>query len=134
MDFRIIDLYAFEDGSLTSTGFRNVYFTALDASGAPIDGIILQETNNQPAEQLVSGEKGPGKAEFTLWDKAYKFKIVGNVEGQTFSSEETHMISILPDFAVWDDLIRGGICPDEDTCRSMGKMHYSYILTYQRTW
>ena len=29
---------------------------------------------------------------------------------------------------------RGGICTDEASCRAMGPMHFSYNVTFQRTW
>ncbi len=134
VDFLVAEIVAFEDGSLGPTGLHNVYFTVLDAGGAPIDGIILEEVNNQPATQVVSGDKGPGKAEFTMWAADYRFKVAGNTGGQTFSSEVTHVLSILFGHALWDDLIRGGICPDPAACEAMGPLHFSYNVTFRRTW
>jgi hypothetical protein len=134
VDFKVKEIVAFVDGSLTSTGMHNIYFTVIDAGGAPIDGIILQDTNNQPGEQVTTGNKGQGKTEFTMWAADYTFKVVGNVGGQTFSSETTHVLSVLYEHAVYDDLIRGGICSDEAACRAMGPIHYSYNVTFQRTW
>jgi hypothetical protein len=134
VDFRVKELYAFEDGSLAASGLHNVYFTVLDAAGAPVDGVIIQELNNQPAEQVISGDKGPGKAEYTMWASDYRFKVVGNVGGQSFSSEETHVLSIVFGHAVWDDLIQGGICTDVPSCEALGQSHYSYNVTFQRSW
>jgi hypothetical protein len=134
VDFRIEELYALEDGSLTSSGLHNVYFTVIDAGGAPIDGVVVEEVNNGDHEQVISGDKGPGKAEFTMWAADYRFKVVGNVGGQSLSSETTHVLSIVFGHAVWDDLIRGGICSDEASCRAMGPMHFSYHITFERTW
>ncbi len=134
VDFRVKEIVAFVDGSLTQSGLHNVYFTVVDAGGAPIDGIIIQEVNNQPPAQVISGEKGPGRAEFTMWASDYRFKVIGNTGGKTFSSETTHVLSVLYEHAVWDDLIRGGICADEAACRALGPIHYSYNVTFQRTW
>ena len=89
------------------------YPTVVDASGAPIDGIIIEEVNNQPPIQVVSGDKGPGKAEFTMWAADYRFKVVGNNSGKAFTSETTHVFSVIFGHPVYDDLIRGGICADE---------------------
>ena len=127
------EIVAFEDGSLTASGLHNVYITVLDAGGAPMDGIVVEEGNNQPTVQLVSGDKGPGKAEFTMWAADYAFRVVGDTAGNAFSSETTHVLSILFEHAVWDDLIRGGICSDPASCRAMGPLHFSYNLTFQRT-
>ena len=134
VDFRVAEIVAFEDGSLLSSGMHNVYFTVLDAGGAPLDGIVLEEVNNQPTERVTSGDKGPGKAEFTMWAGDYRFKVVGNAGGQAFSSETTHVLSIVFQHAVWDDLIAGGICSDAASCLAMGPMHFSYRVTFQRTW
>jgi hypothetical protein len=134
VDFTVNEIVAFEDGSLTSSGAHNIYFQVIDAAGAPLDGIILEEVNNQPPVQVTSGDKGPGKAEFTMWAADYRFEVVGNTGGETLSSETTHVLSILYEHAVWDDLIRGGICTDESSCRAMGPLHFSYNVTFQRTW
>jgi len=134
VDFRVAEIVAFEDGSLTESGFHNIYFTVVDAGGAPIDAIIIEEVNNQPPVQVISGDKGPGKAEFTMYASDYRFKVVGNTSGKGFSSETTHVLSILFEHGVWDDLIRGGICADEASCRALGPSHYSYNVTFQRTW
>jgi hypothetical protein len=134
VDFRVKEMVAFEDGSLTVTGLHNIYLTVLDAGGGPLDGIILEEVNNDPHEQVVTGNKGPGKTEFTMWAGDYRFTVVGNTSGQAFTSETTHVLSIVFEHAVWDDLIRGGICSDEASCRAMGPMHFSYNVTFQRTW
>jgi hypothetical protein len=134
VDFKVKEIVAFEDGSLTASGAHNIYFQVLDAAGAPLDGIILEEVNNQPAVQVISGDKGPGKAEFTMWAADYRFRVVGDTGGNNFSSETTHVLSIVWQHAVWDDLIRGGICVNETSCRDMGPLHFSYNVTFQRTW
>jgi len=134
VDFVVKEIYAFEDGSLGPTGLHNVYFTVIDAGGAPIDGIIIEEVNNTPTEQVITGNKGPGKTEYTMWAGDYRFKVVGNQAGQTFAGETTHVLSIVFEHAVWADLIAGGICSDEASCRALGPMHFSYNVTFQRTW
>jgi hypothetical protein len=134
VDFKVQEIVAFEDGSLTSSGLHNIYFTVVDAGGAPLDGILIREVNNPPPADVVSGDKGPGKAEFTMWAADYKFEVAGSSSGETFTSETTHQLSIVFQHAVWDDLIRGGICTDEASCQALGPMHYSYNVTFQRTW
>jgi hypothetical protein len=133
-DFRIQEIVAFEDGSLSRSGFHNIYLTVVDAGGTPLDGIILEESNNQPPAQVTTGDKGPGKAEYTMYAGDYKFKVVGDTGGQAFSSEETHVLSIAFGHAVWDDLIRGGVCSDPASCKALGPIHFSYNVTFQRTW
>ncbi len=134
VDFRVKEIVAFVDGSLSVSGNHNVYFTVIDAGGGTIDGVILEEVNNVPPTQVISGDKGPGKAEFVMWAGDYKFKVVGHVNGKAFSSETTHVLSIVFEHAVWEDLIRGGICTDEASCRALGPSHFSYNVTFQRTY
>lgn len=132
-DFRVAEVVAFVEGSVGASGGHNVYFAVVDAGGAPMDGVIIEEINNEPRLQMVSGEKGPGKTEFIMWAADYRFKVVGNNSGQAFSSEETHVLSIVFGHAVWDDLIRGGVCATVEECEAMGQSHYSYNVTFQRT-
>jgi len=134
VDFRVKEIVAFVDGSLSSSGNHNVYFTVIDAGGVPIDGVIIEEVNNTPPVQVISGDKGPGKAEFVMWAGDYKFKVVGHIDGKAFSSETTHVLSIVFEHAVWEDLIRGGIGTDEASCRALGPSHFSYNVTFQRTY
>ncbi len=133
VDFRVADIVAFPDPDLSAGGGHNVYFTVLNAAGAPIDGIVLGEVNNQPPEQVVSGSKGPGKAEYTMWGSDYRFKVLSGTDGQPYSSETTHVLAVAFGHAVWEDLIRGGICADEAACRALGPIHFSYRVTFQRT-
>jgi hypothetical protein len=134
VDFKVKDIVAFEDGSLASSGLHNIYFTVVDASGAPIDGIVIEEVNNQPPAQVTSGTKGPGKAEFTMWAADYRFKVIGNNSGNAFTSETTHVLSVIFGHPVYEDLVRGGICADVPACQALGQIHFSYNVTFQRTW
>jgi hypothetical protein len=134
IDFKIKELYAFVDGSTAASGFHNIYFTVVDAGGTPLDDIILEELVNQPAAQEISGEKGPGKAEFEMLYGDYRFKVTGDTSGNAYASEETHVMSVVFGHAIWDDLIRGGVCPDVAACEALGQAHYSYDVTFQRTW
>ena len=134
VDFRVQEIVAFEDGSLTATGFHNIYFTVLDASGNPLDNIILDDEGGNAHFQPVTGSKGPGKAEFEMLYNVYHFKVVGDTSGAAFTSETTHPLTVLHGQGVWDDLIRGGICSDPPSCEALGQIHYSYNVTFQRTW
>ncbi len=134
VDFKVNEIVAFEDGSLTATGYHNIYFTVIDASGSPLDNILLDDENGQAHFQPATGSKGPGKAEFEMLYAVYNFKIVGDTSGKTFTSETTHPLTVLQGQGVWDDLIRGGICTDVPSCQALGQIHYSYNVTFQRTW
>jgi hypothetical protein len=134
VDFRVEEVSAIEDGSLSKSGFHNIYFTVVDASGQPLDNIAIEDENGQAHFQPVTGTKGPGKAEFEMLYADYRFKVAGDNSGQVYSSEVTHLLSVVPGHSHWPDLIAAGICPDEEACRALGSIHYSYNVTFQRTW
>ena len=55
-------------------GKHNIYIKVVDAAGNPVDGVTLvQSPADQPGralDKMVTGEKGPGLAEFVMWKKA----------------------------------------------------------------
>jgi hypothetical protein len=69
-----------------------------------------------------------------MWADDYRFEVDRDASGAAVSSETTHVLSILFKHAVWDDLIRGGICGDPASCEALGPLHYSYNVTFQRSW
>jgi hypothetical protein len=134
VDFRIKEIVPFVDGSVGQSGFHNIYFTVIDASGQPLGNIILSSPDTRPDIEVISGTKGPGKAEFTMIYEDYYFKVVGNTSGQTYTSEVTHRLSMIPGNYWWPDAIAAGICASEAECQAFGPMHFSYNITFQRTW
>jgi hypothetical protein len=106
-----------------------IFITVMDANGAPLDGIVVREVNT--GDELVSGDKGPGQAEFLMWGGGYAFMVVGEKDGQTYTSETTHQLSLAN--PVLDDLVAANYCPDVVTCQNH-PWHWSYRVTFQRTW
>lgn len=55
-------------------GNHHIFIKVVDAAGNPVDGVTLvQVPNGQPGnvlDKMVSGEKGPGLAEFIMWKGA----------------------------------------------------------------
>jgi hypothetical protein len=106
-----------------------VFITVMDANGAPLDGIVVREVNT--GDEVVSGDKGPGQAEFLMWGGGYAFIVAGEKDGQTYTSETTHQLSLAN--PVLDDLVAAGYCPDVVACQNH-PWHWSYVVTFQRTW
>lgn len=108
-----------------------IFITVLDANGAPLDGIVLREIG-MTNDELISGNKGPGKTEFLMQGGgAFAFTVVGEKDGQVYTSETTHQLSLVN--PVLDDLVAAGYCPDVGTCQNH-PWHWSYVITFQRTW
>ena len=112
-------------------GDHLIFLTVIDANGAPLDGIVLREigvTN----DELISGNKGPGKTEFLMQGGgAFAFTVVGEKDGQAYTSETTHQLSL--ENPVLDDLVAAGYCPDVVACQTH-PWHWSYSIIFQRTW
>jgi hypothetical protein len=112
-------------------GDHLIFLTVIDANGAPLDGIVLREigvTN----DELISGNKGPGRTEFLMQGGgAFAFTVVGEKDGQAYTSEPTHQLSL--ENPVLDDLVAAGYCPDVVTCQTH-PWHWSYSIIFQRTW
>jgi outer membrane biosynthesis protein TonB len=134
VDFKVKEIVPFVDGSTGKSGFHNIYFTVLDAAGQPLDGVILASPDSQAPNQATSGTKGSGKAEFTMVYDNYFFQVTGDTSGRKYTSEVTHRLSMIPGNYWWPDAIAAGICANEQDCIAFGPMHFSYNITFQRTW
>jgi hypothetical protein len=134
VDFKVKEIAPFVDGSSGQSGFHNIYFTVIDAAGQTLDQIVLESPDSQPLGQAISGTKGPGKAEFTMIYSDYYFRVTGDTSGRTYTSEVTHRLSMIPGNYWWPDAIAAGICASEADCIAFGPMHFSYNITFQRTW
>jgi CRP-like cAMP-binding protein len=55
-------------------GNHNIFVKVVDAGGNPVDGVVLVQSPNGQAgnvlDKQVSGSKGPGQAEFIMWKMA----------------------------------------------------------------
>jgi hypothetical protein len=133
-------------GSVTGCGFgHQIYVTVTDAAGNPLDGVVIGDTFNNP--RRISGEKGPGKAEYDLFKNGYSLLIVEDPSaGRPVTSEVSQVMSS-NDWEIpipW--LIEGHYCANEGECRARRSApdrsgnntlcwgHYSYEITFQRTW
>lgn len=102
----------------------------MDKAGAPLDGVVFRDLELN--EAVVSGDKGPGKAQFTFTtDRAYR--IIVEADGSGPVTSETSLTFALnahrPD-AVNQLLIAAGHCSSLEDCRRV--MHYSCVITFQR--
>jgi hypothetical protein len=135
VDFQVVEQRILNpDENKGGTGFAAdhlIFITVMDANGAPLDGIVLREVKTT-GDELISGEKGPGKAEFLMGGGGdFVFAVVGDKDGQVYTSETTHQLSLTN--PVLDDLVTANYCPDVVTCQDH-PWHWSYSITFQRTW
>jgi hypothetical protein len=133
VDFKVADQRVLppEENKGGKLGDHLIFITVIDANGVPLDGIVLRELN-VTGDELISGDKGPGKAEFLMQGGgSFAFTVVGEKDGQAYTSETTHQLSLTT--PVLDDLVAAGYCPDVVTCQNH-PWHWSYVVTFQRTW
>jgi hypothetical protein len=107
-------------------GNHHIFVTVLDAAGNPLDGVVLVQTSDgNPGDILdrtVSGAKGPGKGEFTMWKGALYMVFVSGGDGSPASTDMARgMTSAFADEAQ---------CPDGG---GNTLFHNSFEVIFQRT-
>lgn len=118
---------------------HTIFIIVLDASGAPLDGVVVGDIYNNVEE--VSGRKGPGRTEINLWANAMELTVKRDaVSGQPYTSQVTPIMgSFMTDISD-EQLIQAGYCANEIHCQWMRENdsyhcggHYSWEVFFQRT-
>jgi len=135
VDFRISELRVLGEGENnggTSQGGQYIIFiTVLDAAGNPIDGAAIANEEPFPVD-AVSGQKGPGKAEITMYAEVFRLKIA-DINGQPVTSEVTTKLGLKNmDPALLVGKL-GDVCTTVENCPSWPRKHFSYVLVFQKT-
>jgi len=72
-------------------GKHHIFVTVQDAAGNPLDGVIIVQSASgnfgQVMDRMVSGAKGPGQAEFTMWKGAEYAVFIANGDGSPASTD-----------------------------------------------
>ena len=108
-------------------GKHNIFIKVVDAAGAPVDGVIMVQTPaGQPGnvlDNMVSGVKGPGLAEFVMW-KGAEYAVYVSQDGVNPASSDIAQ-PVHPNFA------------DEAQCSEGGGgntlFHNSFSLVFTKT-
>jgi hypothetical protein len=135
-----------ENGTVIGCGYgHQIYVWVIDAAGNPLDGVVIGDPYNNPRH--ISGEKGPGHAVYDLYMNGYRLMVVEDTgAGRPVTSELSPVMSSND----WDIpipwLIEAHYCASEEEClarradpnrpdsNSLCWGHYSYEITFQRTW
>lgn len=130
-------------------GMHNIFVTVVDAAGNPIKGVELGDVWGNPGP--TTGHKGddqPGLAMYDLYKNGFKIFVKNDpTAGRPVTSEVTELLSSNDWEIGIPKLIEAGYCPDESTCRTLWNSgvfgegnnslcwgHYSWEVTFQRTW
>jgi hypothetical protein len=113
--------------------------TVVDANGAPLDGITVEDTYHAVPPH-ITGEKGPGKLEYDLWNNGFSLYVTKHQDGAPAASEST------PKLSSWDEdipdewLVQANYCKDLADCAArkahnqLCRGHYSYNVLFKRTY
>ena len=136
-DFTITELRVLglgeNNGGIEGPGSgRTIFITIKDAAGNPIDGAVIVNTAEYPG-RVISGDKGPGKAEILMDREVFRLKVE-SADGAPVTSEVSHNLSLI-DPAPQDIVGKlGNACPSLDNCPLPPYKHFSYVITFQRTY
>lgn len=125
-------------GIFNSGGQHLIFLTVLDENGNGIDGAVVKDQNGSPLE-VVTGSKGPGKAEISMeWDP-YKLYVAADSGGPTTSEVSNQMNTAFPHIP---DVIgklgsldnEYSVCPTPDVrCEPpFYNVHFSYEIAFQK--
>ena len=125
-------------GIFDSGGQHLIFLTVLDANGNGIDGAVVRDDNGSSLE-VVTGTKGPGKAEISMEWEPYKLYVAADPGGPTTSEVSNQMNTAFPHIP---DVVgklgsldnEYSVCPTQDVrCEPpFYSVHFSYEITFQK--
>ena len=118
---------------------HTIYVTVLDGAGRPLDGVLVGDTYNNV--RAASGSAGVGKLEIELWSNTMVLEVKRDIgSDETYTSEQTRPLSAKDEDIPTEWLFEGGYCASMEECalrqqtNGLCRGHYSYDVTFQRTW
>ncbi len=125
-------------GIFNKGGQHLIFLTVLDENGNGLDGAVVKDANGHNLE-VVTGSKGPGKAEITMeWDP-YRLYVAADPNGPTTSEVSNQMNNAFPHIP---DIVGklgpadnpASVCPTIDfQCEPpFYSVHFSYEITFQK--
>jgi len=137
VDFRISELRVLgegeNNGGMGQSGQMEIFITVLDANGNPLDGAQIVNEIQQYPVNIISGDKGPGKAQITMYAQLFQLKIA-SLNGQPVTSEVTTKLGLKDmDPAPLIGKLGSDVCTTIDNCPSWPRKHFSYVVVFQKT-
>ncbi|MFM7584712.1 MAG: hypothetical protein ACKO9F_18570, partial [Caldilinea sp.] len=136
--FKVLGLEENNGGIRDSTAQHHIFLTVLDPSGNGVNGAVVRNLVGDRSE-VVTGSKGPGKAEITMYYEPFKLTVVADPSGPVSSQISNQMGLVfphLPDLVgkLGDVNYEYGACPTlEIRCQwPISAIHFSYEITFQK--
>ncbi len=140
VDFVVAEAYLIRNPTYNSCpGSHQIFVTITDVNGNVLDGVTVEDTFRSVPPH-VSGDKGPGKLEYDLWNNGFSLEVTKKQDGSPSTSEVT------PKLSSWDEdipdewLVQANYCLDMADCaarkssNSLCRGHYAYNVTFKRTY
>lgn len=125
-------------GLSVNCGYQhNLHVYVRDAAGNPLNGVTIREAGGVQQE-LVSGSKGPGMAEFDLYPPGKDVYVIRDVDGRQATSDTAAAPSVPQ--AISFDILRGAhFCRDDADCAHFVSQngcygHYSWDVEFRRNY
>jgi uncharacterized protein YraI len=123
--------------SVNCGGQHVLHVYVKDAAGNLLNGVTVHE-NGGVRQELVSGSKAPGMAEYVLYPPGKDVVIVRDVDGREATSDTGAAPSVVS--AIPYDILRSGhYCSTDADCAHLVSEngcsgHYSWHITFQRNY
>ena len=137
-NLRVLGLGENNGGIRSPQSLHYILVTVLDANGNGVDGAVVRNLVGGK-EDFVTGNKGPGKTEITMFYEPYKLTIASDPSGPVTSQVSNQMgltFPHLPDLVgkLGDENYEYGACPTlEIKCQwPIQAIHFSYEITFQK--
>jgi SH3-like domain-containing protein len=136
--FKVLGLDENNGGIRDSSAQHLIFLTVLDQNGNGVDGAVMRNLVGDKSE-VTTGNKGPGKAEITMYYEPFKLAVASDPSGPVTSQVSNQMGLIfphLPDIVgkLGDVNYEYGACPTIDIkCQwPLSAIHFSYEITFQK--
>lgn len=136
--FKVLGLNENNGGIRDSQAQHHIFLTVLDQGGNGLDGVVVENLVGEKG-QIVTGSKGPGKAEVTMYYEPFKLRVLSDGSGPVTSQISNQMGLAFPHLPDIVGKLGGldyeyAVCPTLDVkCQwPIQAVHFSYEITFQK--
>jgi len=136
--FRVLGLDENNGGIRSSSALHYILVTVLDGAGNPINGAVVRNLVGEKGD-VVTGSKGAGTAEITMYWEPFKLTVAADPGGPTTSQVSNQMGLAFPHLPDIVGKLGGldyeyAVCPTlEIKCGwPIQAVHFSYEITFQK--
>jgi hypothetical protein len=127
-------------------GNHNIYVHAYDASGKPLDGVVicrvyaLQVQPPDPHACGITGETGPGRMHFDVYAGDIVYAASADPEHRPLSAYTRPLEQEPAAMTDLQELVDNGYCESIEDCErripinNLVRFHYSYEVHFNRRW